>query len=316
MSKRLGEIAVPCDPAQCTASCSRGSSRRSASSRTERAEARPGARRCRRWLGSHVPASELGQGPASRRELGNGRAGGSLPRRRGAPTPAIEGSFSRAGRRGDRCFATPSSPPSSMPPARAGCSPTPTPGRSRSSSCGGGGEAAGWLAPGRSRPTSSGSRWPSSSPTSSSPAGPRTGGGGGDDRVRRVRRDAACVGSGGEGLRALRQRRERMDHSTADDLIRVFHLITSNMALADHPCVGFLQPELARRVLFWALATVLINVLRSCARAFCRRRMQLCRTPSSSAGQRRAVRGAETAPPCRVRREPRRLRRRGISRAP
>ena len=68
---------------------------------------------------------------------------------------------------------------------------------------------------------------------------------------------------------------ERTDHSTADDLIRVFHLITvGTWLLLITRAFGFLEPELARLVLFWALATVLITVLRSCARAFCRRRMQ------------------------------------------
>ena len=50
---------------------------------------------------------------------------------------------------------------------------------------------------------------------------------------------------------------ERTDHSTADDLIRVFHLITvGTWLLLITRAFGFLQPELARLVLFWALATV------------------------------------------------------------
>jgi exopolysaccharide biosynthesis polyprenyl glycosylphosphotransferase len=68
---------------------------------------------------------------------------------------------------------------------------------------------------------------------------------------------------------------ERTDHSTADDLIRVFHLITVGTWLLFilSSAFGFFQPELGRLVVFWFLGTVLISLFRSCARAFCRRRI-------------------------------------------
>ncbi len=68
---------------------------------------------------------------------------------------------------------------------------------------------------------------------------------------------------------------ERTDHSTADDLIRVFHLITVGtwLLLIASQAFGVIQPEIGRLVLFWALATTFISLLRGCARAFCRRRI-------------------------------------------
>jgi exopolysaccharide biosynthesis polyprenyl glycosylphosphotransferase len=68
---------------------------------------------------------------------------------------------------------------------------------------------------------------------------------------------------------------ERADHSTADDLIRVFHLITVGtwLLFIASQALGFIQPELGRLVLFWFLAITLISLLRGCARALCRRRI-------------------------------------------
>jgi exopolysaccharide biosynthesis polyprenyl glycosylphosphotransferase len=68
---------------------------------------------------------------------------------------------------------------------------------------------------------------------------------------------------------------ERADHSTADDLIRVFHLLTVGtwLLFIGSRAFGFFQPELGRLVLFWFLGTVLISAFRGCARAFCRRRI-------------------------------------------
>jgi exopolysaccharide biosynthesis polyprenyl glycosylphosphotransferase len=68
---------------------------------------------------------------------------------------------------------------------------------------------------------------------------------------------------------------ERTDHSTADDLVGVFHLVTVGtwvLFLATR-VAGWAQPEVWRLVAFWALATVLIAAGRACARAFCRRRI-------------------------------------------
>jgi exopolysaccharide biosynthesis polyprenyl glycosylphosphotransferase len=68
---------------------------------------------------------------------------------------------------------------------------------------------------------------------------------------------------------------ERADHSTADDLIRVFHLITVGtwLLFVAAQAFGFIQPELGRLVLFWALAVTLISFLRGGARTLCRRRL-------------------------------------------
>jgi exopolysaccharide biosynthesis polyprenyl glycosylphosphotransferase len=68
---------------------------------------------------------------------------------------------------------------------------------------------------------------------------------------------------------------ERADHSTADDLIRVFHLITVGtwLLFVAAQAFGFIQPELGRLVLFWGLAVTLISILRGGARALCRRQL-------------------------------------------
>jgi exopolysaccharide biosynthesis polyprenyl glycosylphosphotransferase len=68
---------------------------------------------------------------------------------------------------------------------------------------------------------------------------------------------------------------ERTDHSTADDLVGVFHLLTvGTWALfVGTRLAGLAQPYFWRLVVFWALATILIVVGRGCARAFCRRRI-------------------------------------------
>ena len=68
---------------------------------------------------------------------------------------------------------------------------------------------------------------------------------------------------------------ERADHSTADDLIRVFHLITVGtwLLFIASQAFGFIQPELGRLVLFWFLGITLISLGRGGARALCRRRI-------------------------------------------
>jgi exopolysaccharide biosynthesis polyprenyl glycosylphosphotransferase len=68
---------------------------------------------------------------------------------------------------------------------------------------------------------------------------------------------------------------ERTDHSTADDLVGVFHLVTVGTwgLFVGTRLAGFSQPHMWRLVAFWALASVLIALTRSLARAFCRRRI-------------------------------------------
>jgi exopolysaccharide biosynthesis polyprenyl glycosylphosphotransferase len=68
---------------------------------------------------------------------------------------------------------------------------------------------------------------------------------------------------------------ERTDHSTADDLVAVFHLITVGtwLIFIGGMITGFARPELLRLVFFWGLAIALVTLLRALARAFCRRRI-------------------------------------------
>jgi exopolysaccharide biosynthesis polyprenyl glycosylphosphotransferase len=71
------------------------------------------------------------------------------------------------------------------------------------------------------------------------------------------------------------QDEERTDHSTADDLVGVFHLITVGtwVIFAGGMLTGLARPELLRLVFFWGLAIALVTILRALARAFCRRRI-------------------------------------------
>jgi exopolysaccharide biosynthesis polyprenyl glycosylphosphotransferase len=68
---------------------------------------------------------------------------------------------------------------------------------------------------------------------------------------------------------------ERTDHSTADDLVGVFHLVTVGtwVLFVGSRVAGFAQPHLWRLVAFWALAIALIALTRGLARAYCRRRI-------------------------------------------
>jgi exopolysaccharide biosynthesis polyprenyl glycosylphosphotransferase len=67
---------------------------------------------------------------------------------------------------------------------------------------------------------------------------------------------------------------ERTDHTTADDLSGIFHLVTAGswvivIARWLTPLSGL---QLERILIFWAAAVVLVSVARSLARAYCRRR--------------------------------------------
>jgi exopolysaccharide biosynthesis polyprenyl glycosylphosphotransferase len=68
---------------------------------------------------------------------------------------------------------------------------------------------------------------------------------------------------------------ERTDHSTADDLVGVFHLITVGtwLIFAAAMLTGLARPQLGRLFFFWGLAIALVTVLRAAARTFCRRRI-------------------------------------------
>ena len=65
---------------------------------------------------------------------------------------------------------------------------------------------------------------------------------------------------------------ERTDHTTADDLVGVFHLITVGawLLFAGVWVTGIAQPQL-KLAAFWAAAVVAVTTARAAARAFCRR---------------------------------------------
>ncbi len=68
---------------------------------------------------------------------------------------------------------------------------------------------------------------------------------------------------------------ERTDHSTVDDVVGVFHLITVGawVSFAGAWLAGVTDPNLAKLVTFWALSFALVTLGRSSGRAFCRRRL-------------------------------------------
>ncbi len=69
---------------------------------------------------------------------------------------------------------------------------------------------------------------------------------------------------------------ERTDHSTVDDVVGVFHLVTVSVWVAygiGH-ATGLFTPDLAKATAFWLFAIVLIPLARCAARAICRRRRE------------------------------------------
>ena len=66
---------------------------------------------------------------------------------------------------------------------------------------------------------------------------------------------------------------QRTDHSTVDDVVGVFHLVTigSWIFFAGTWLTGVADPDLAKVAVFWLLAIVLVTGLRAAARACCRR---------------------------------------------
>jgi exopolysaccharide biosynthesis polyprenyl glycosylphosphotransferase len=67
---------------------------------------------------------------------------------------------------------------------------------------------------------------------------------------------------------------ERTDHSTTDEIVGVFHLVTIGawIVFAGAMLTGA-RPEFGKLVFFWGLAIATITVGRAIARAFCRRRI-------------------------------------------
>lgn len=70
-----------------------------------------------------------------------------------------------------------------------------------------------------------------------------------------------------------RRDEERADHSTVDDLVRVFHLVTIGTWLffVLVEVTGVATPTVTRLLTFWFTATILVTVARALARALCRR---------------------------------------------
>ncbi len=66
---------------------------------------------------------------------------------------------------------------------------------------------------------------------------------------------------------------ERTDHSTADDVMGVFHLVTVGtwLLFAGAYLTELAHPQVPKLLTFWALAAVAVPLLRSAARARCRR---------------------------------------------
>ena len=67
---------------------------------------------------------------------------------------------------------------------------------------------------------------------------------------------------------------ERTDHTTPDDSIGVFHMVTVGawLFLIATRTAGYGAPDLRKLVGFWLLSILFITALRAAARAFCRRR--------------------------------------------
>jgi exopolysaccharide biosynthesis polyprenyl glycosylphosphotransferase len=68
---------------------------------------------------------------------------------------------------------------------------------------------------------------------------------------------------------------ERTDHSTADDLSRVFHLVTvcSFLLYAGAQATRWISPQFLKLFTFWLFATVAVTFLRGAARWYCRRQI-------------------------------------------
>jgi exopolysaccharide biosynthesis polyprenyl glycosylphosphotransferase len=66
---------------------------------------------------------------------------------------------------------------------------------------------------------------------------------------------------------------ERADHSTVDDIVGVFHLVTIGawLLVAGSLVTGVAEPELLKLVVFWLVAIAVVSAFRSIARAACRR---------------------------------------------
>src|SRR3954471_4252176 len=71
------------------------------------------------------------------------------------------------------------------------------------------------------------------------------------------------------------QDEERTDHSTADDVVGVFHMVTvcAWLFFGIAYLTDVAHPNFAKLLVFWALAVALVAVGRATARSYCRRRI-------------------------------------------
>src|SRR4051812_11156984 len=71
------------------------------------------------------------------------------------------------------------------------------------------------------------------------------------------------------------QDEERTDHSTADDVVGVFHMVTvcAWLFFGIAYLTNVAHPNFSKLLLFWILAVVFVPVGRATARAYCRRRI-------------------------------------------
>ena len=107
---------------------------------------------------------------------------------------------------------------------------------------------------------------------------------------------------------------ERASHSTLDELVGVFHLVTVGAFLffAGAWVTGLANPYPWKLLTFWALAIGLVTAARVAARAFARTRRVHPERRHRRRRRGRPARRAEDPRPPRVRRERCRLRRRGV----
>jgi len=93
------------------------------------------------------------------------------------------------------------------------------------------------------------------------------------------------VGRDRKGLRPLCHDEERTDHSTSDDAVGVFHLVTVGtwtLFLVEE-LTGVMRAPPSKFALFWILAIILITLCRVAARTYCGHGSHISKTPSSSA---------------------------------
>ena len=111
---------------------------------------------------------------------------------------------------------------------------------------------------------------------------------------------------------------ERTDHSTADDFVDVFHMVTVGtwVVFVVLRVTRLADPSVAKVAIFWLVAIALVAIARAVARAFCRTQVAyLQNTVIVGAGDVGQTIARKLLEPSRVRDQPRRLRRRRARRS-